>query len=132
MANNLAACVTSFLVAFLILPLIIKYSVQKNLMDIPGRRKIHKKITPSLGGIAIFGGFITTCFLWIPLGQSLDVRYIIASLFIVFLVGVRDDLIPFRAMHKLFGQIVAIIILLFSSIKINSLYGFMGITEIPD
>ncbi len=43
----------------------------------------------------------------------------------------RDDLVPFRALHKLFGQIIAVVILLFSSIHIQSLYGLMGITDIP-
>lgn len=131
MAVNLAACVTAFLVAFLILPLIIKYAVQKNLMDAPGGRKIHKKITPSLGGVAIFAGFMVASFIWIDFSEWRNVRYVVASLFIVFLIGVRDDLVPFRALHKLYGQIIAVVILLFSTIHIQSLYGFMGIEKIP-
>jgi len=131
MTVNLAACVTSFLVTFLILPLIIKYSFQKNLVDAPGGRKIHKKVTPSLGGIAIFIGFIAASFIWLDLDQWQNFRYVIASMFIVFLIGVRDDLVPFRALHKLFGQIVAVVILLFSTTHINSFYGFMGINQIP-
>jgi UDP-N-acetylmuramyl pentapeptide phosphotransferase/UDP-N-acetylglucosamine-1-phosphate transferase len=42
MAEELAAAITSFVIAFLIIPVIIKYSLRKNLVDIPGRRKIHK------------------------------------------------------------------------------------------
>jgi len=131
MAVNLAACVTSFLVAFLILPLIIKYSYQKNLMDTPGGRKIHKKVTPSLGGIAIFTGFIIASFIWLDFDQWQNIRYVMASMLIVFLIGVRDDLVPFRALHKLFGQIIAVVILMFSTIHIQSLFGFMGINQIP-
>lgn len=131
MAINLAACVTSFLVAFLILPLIIKYSYQKNLMDTPGGRKIHKKVTPSLGGIAIFVGFVIASFIWLDFDQWQNIRYVMASMLIVFLIGVRDDLVPFRALHKLFGQVIAVVILMFSTIHIQSLYGFMGITQIP-
>ena len=131
MAVDLAACVTSFLVAFIILPVIIKYSIRKNLVDVPGRRKIHKKITPSLGGIAIFISFLIASFIWMDFDQWNEVRYVLASLFIVFLLGVRDDLVPFRALHKLYGQIVAVIILSFSSVHINSLYGFLGWGELP-
>src|SRR5262249_11667349 len=97
MAVNLAACITSFLVSFLILPLIIKYSFKKNLVDIPGGRKIHKKVTPSLGGIAIFAGFIVASLIWLDFDQWQTTRYAIASIFIIFLIGVRDDLVPFRA-----------------------------------
>src|SRR6266850_2086056 len=131
MAVNLAACVTSFLVSFIILPVIIKYSLRKNLVDVPGRRKIHKKITPSMGGIAIFISFLISSVIWMDFGQWKEVRYVLASLFIVFLLGVRDDLVPFRALHKLYGQIVAVIILSFSSVQIHSVYGFLGWGELP-
>lgn len=132
MAVNLAACVTAFLVSFIILPVIIKYFLQKNLVDAPGRRKIHKKVTPSMGGVAIFSGFMAATVIWLDFEQWSSVRFILASLFIIFLLGVRDDLVPFRALHKLFGQIIAVIILLFSRVQIGSLYGFLGIHEIPD
>lgn len=131
MAVNLAACVTAFLVSFLVLPVIIKYSHKKNLGDAPGRRKIHKKVTPSLGGIAIFLGFALASMVWMDFSEWNSVRFVMASLLIVFIIGVRDDLVPFRALHKLFGQIVAVIILLFSGIQIGSLYGFLGVNEIP-
>jgi UDP-N-acetylmuramyl pentapeptide phosphotransferase/UDP-N-acetylglucosamine-1-phosphate transferase len=131
MAVLLAACVTSFLVSFIILPVIIKYSLAKNLVDVPGRRKIHKKVTPSMGGIAMFAGFAVASFIWTETGAWQEARYVMASLFILFLIGVRDDLVPFRALHKLLGQIIAIVVLLFSSIHIQSLYGFLGITHIP-
>lgn len=131
MAVNLAACVTAFLVSFLTLPVIIKYSLKKNLVDVPGRRKIHKKITPSLGGIAIFLGFAIASMFWMDFSQWDNMRFVLASLLIVFMIGVRDDLVPFRALHKLFGQIVAVIILFFSSIHIGSLHGLFGINEIP-
>lgn len=131
MAVNLAACVTAFLVSFLVLPVIIKYSQRKNLGDAPGRRKVHKKVTPSLGGIAIFLGFAAASMFWMDFDQWSNIRFVMASLLIVFMIGVRDDLVPFRALHKLFGQIVAVVILLFSSIQIDSLYGFFGFYEIP-
>jgi UDP-GlcNAc:undecaprenyl-phosphate GlcNAc-1-phosphate transferase len=131
MSVNLAACVTSFLVSFIFLPVIIKYSLEKNLVDAPNRRKIHTKVTPSLGGIAIFVGFLIASLIWMDFGQWHEIRYVLASLIIVFLLGVRDDLVPFRALHKLYGQIVAVIILLFSSIQISSLYGLFGVHEVP-
>lgn len=58
-------------------------------------------------------------------------RYVIASLFIIFLLGVRDDIVPFKAKQKLLGQIVAVVILLFSTIHIDSFYGLFGVTNIP-
>ena len=131
MAVLLAACVTAFLVSFIILPVIIKYSLARNLVDVPGRRKIHKKVTPSMGGIAIFIGFLMAIFVWMDFTQWANIHFLLASLFLVFLLGVRDDIVPFRAASKLTGQLIAVAILLLSHISINSFYGLFGIEEIP-
>jgi UDP-N-acetylmuramyl pentapeptide phosphotransferase/UDP-N-acetylglucosamine-1-phosphate transferase len=93
---------------------------------------MHKKKTPSLGGIAIFAGFLLASVIWVDINQWVGERYLLTSLLIVFFLGVRDDLVPFRAWTKLIGQIAAVVVLLFSDIKINSLYGLFGLYEIPD
>ena len=89
MATQLAAAVTSFIICFLIIPVIIKYSLEKNLVDIPGRRKIHKRITPSMGGIAIFLGFFIASLIWVDMTQWKEIRLILIALFVVFFIGVR-------------------------------------------
>jgi UDP-GlcNAc:undecaprenyl-phosphate GlcNAc-1-phosphate transferase len=132
MAVNLAACISAFLISFITLPVIIKYFLEKNLVDVPDRRKVHKKVTPSMGGISIFGGFLIASLIWLDFSEWQISRYVIASLFIVFLLGVRDDIVPFKATQKLFGQGVAVVTLLFSTIHINSFYGFLNGAEIPE
>lgn len=133
MTTQLAAALTSFIIAFLIVPIIVKYSLRKNYVDIPGRRKIHKKITPSLGGIAIFIGFIVSLVIWLDVELSDPIKYLIGALLVVFFIGVRDDLKPLHWSIKLCGQIVAatLIILLFD-IRIRSFHGLLGIYEVPE
>lgn len=132
MAVELAAAITSFVIAFLIVPVIIKYSLRKNLGDIPGRRKIHKKVTPSMGGIAIFVGFFTSSLIWIDIQGWGYIKFILVALFVIFFIGVRDDLVPLRAMVKLVGQIMAasLVIFLFD-LRIKTFYGLFGIYELP-
>lgn len=132
MAIQLAAAVTSFVICFLIIPVIIKYSLEKNLVDIPGRRKIHKKITPSMGGIAIFIGFVVSALIWMDISQWKEMRFILIALFIVFFIGVRDDLVPLRPFMKLLGQLMAatVLIALFD-LRLKSFYGLLGIYDIP-
>jgi UDP-GlcNAc:undecaprenyl-phosphate GlcNAc-1-phosphate transferase len=132
MAIQLAAAVTSFVICFLVIPVIIKYSLEKNLVDIPGRRKIHKKITPSMGGIAIFLGFVIASLIWVDISQWKNIRIIMIALFIVFFIGVRDDLVPLRPFMKLLGQLMAgsLLIILFD-LRLKSFYGLLGIYEIP-
>src|SRR5688500_16932673 len=133
MANQLAAAITSFVICFLIVPVIIKYSLKRNLVDIPGRRKIHKKVTPSMGGIAIFCAFFISSVIWIELIRWTEIKWILVALFVIFFIGVRDDLVPLRAILKLIGQILAASLLIFFfDLRIDSLYGILGITVLPD
>ena len=132
MAVQLAAAITSFVIAFLIVPVIIKYSLQKNLVDIPGRRKIHKKVTPSMGGIAIFIGFFISSLIWIDMQGWGSIKFILVALFVIFFIGVRDDLVPLRPAIKLMGQIMAASLLIFLfDLRIKSFYGVFGIHELP-
>ena len=132
MAKEIAAAITSFVIAFLIVPVIIKYSLRKNLVDIPGRRKIHKKVTPSMGGIAIFVGFFVSSLIWTDIQEWGYIKFILVALFVIFFIGVRDDLVPLRAMVKLVGQIMAasLVIFLFD-LRIRTFYGLFGIYELP-
>lgn len=133
MAIQIAAAITSFVISFLIVPVIIKYSLKKNLLDIPGRRKIHKKVTPSMGGIAIFCGFFISSLIWIDFTSWSEIKFILFALFVIFFIGVRDDLVPLRAILKLVGQILASSLLIFLfDLRIDSLYGVFGITDLPD
>lgn len=132
MAILLATVITSFVIGFLTIPVIIKYSMQKNLVDIPGRRKIHKRVTPSMGGIAIFLGFFIASLVWIEILSWKDIKFIMASLFVIFFIGVRDDLVPLRAIIKLMGQIlVALMIILLLDLRLKSFYGLFGVNELP-
>lgn len=132
MAIQLAAAVTSFVICFLIIPVIIKYSLEKNLVDIPGRRKIHKKITPSMGGIAIFIGFVVSALIWMDISQWKEMRFVLIALFIVFFIGVRDDLVPLRPFMKLLGQLMAAVVLIvLFDLRLKSFYGLLGIYDIP-
>ena len=132
MAIQLATVITSFVIGFLTIPVIIKYSMQKNLVDIPGRRKIHKRVTPSMGGIAIFLGFFVASLVWIETLSWTDIKFILASLFVIFFIGLRDDLVPLRAIIKLMGQIlVALMIILLLDLRLKSFYGLFGIEELP-
>lgn len=132
MAIQLAAAVTSFVICFLIIPVIIKYSLEKNLVDIPGRRKIHKKITPSMGGIAIFLGFFIASLIWVDISNWKEIRLLLIALFVVFFIGVRDDLVPLRPFMKLLGQLMAAsLLMILFDLRLKSFYGLMGIYDIP-
>ena len=46
------------ILSFLFTPLVIRLAMKYNIVDKPGKRKIHEKPKPLLGGMAIFSSFI--------------------------------------------------------------------------
>ena len=132
MIIQFASALSAFIVAFLTIPVIIRYSLKRNLVDVPGRRKIHKKITPSLGGIAIFFGFVVSILIWLDIQRWAEIKFLLVALFMVFFIGVRDDLVPIRASIKLLGQVLAAVFLVsFFEVRLNGLYGVFTVHEVP-
>ncbi|MDN4164636.1 MraY family glycosyltransferase [Cytophagales bacterium LB-30] len=128
----IASLVTAFLITFLFIPVIIKIFKKKKIFDKPGGRKIHKVVKPSMGGIPIFIGIAVALFIWMPFDGFKELNYLYGALLIVFITGVRDDLIPLKPLHKLIGIVTAAFMVVYlCDIRLNSLYGIFGIYEMP-
>jgi UDP-GlcNAc:undecaprenyl-phosphate GlcNAc-1-phosphate transferase len=127
MATEFAAAITSFALASLIIPVIIKYTISKNLLDVPDRRKVHKKVTPSMGGIGIFVGFMASVLIWLPDWHT--AKFLLAPFIIIFFMGVRDDVIAVRAETKLIAQLMAAgLLVIFFDFRLTSFYGLWDVT----
>ncbi len=125
--------ITAFSMTYLAIPAIIRVAREKHLFDSPNERSAHAEPTPALGGIAIFAGVICGIILWAPMHTFGQLQYVLAALVIVFLIGIRDDLVPMAPVQKLFGQVLAALILVYkSNVKITSLYGIFGLHELPE
>jgi UDP-N-acetylmuramyl pentapeptide phosphotransferase/UDP-N-acetylglucosamine-1-phosphate transferase len=131
------AFATAFLLSFVLLPIIINILTKWQIMDIGGRRKIHRGFTPSMGGIAIFTGFLLAIIFWVPVSFWVVYKYLIFACCIVFFTGLRDDLVELSPRGKLALQILAALMIMWNggndagSIRIASFYGFLGIHELP-
>ena len=122
----------AFSLTFFIIPKVLWVSKEKNLMAEVVGRSAHSTETPSFGGVA----FYITLIMVLALLQSLRLNYVgshlIGAITILFMVGLKDDLIISTARVKLFGQIAAACFLVFSpEMHLGNLHGFWGIYEIP-
>jgi len=131
-----SCAISAFLVTFIIMPVLINVLTKQQLLDIGGRRKIHKGFVPSMGGIAIFLGFLFSSLVWIPFGELAFYRYFCAAAVILFITGMRDDLTPLSPRGKLVMQLLATCMVVWGGggnmgIRIVSFYGFLGIGELP-
>ncbi|MBA2498704.1 MAG: undecaprenyl/decaprenyl-phosphate alpha-N-acetylglucosaminyl 1-phosphate transferase [Chitinophagaceae bacterium] len=123
----------SFIITFLAIPVIIKIAKYKKLYDLPDERKVHTQPIPSLGGVGIFGGFLLAALLSIPIVHNPEFQYFFAAAFVIFFLGLKDDVLILTATKKFIGQAIAASILIhLGGIRIESMHGLLGIYEIPE
>lgn len=137
---------TAFILVFIAMPSLIKVAKLKHLVDEPGdARKLHRRSIPTIGGILIFAGTILGYSLWFPssnsaqLGMNYDVlsalqefKFLVASMFILFFLGLKDDIIGVSPSKKLLVHItVGTILVVMADIRITDFWGLFGFHEIP-
>lgn len=128
----LLSFIVSFFIVFISIPSIVTVAQMKRLYDEPGRRKSHHRAIPNLGGVAIFAGIMIALGLFADFSKALEFRLLIVSMVIIFFIGIKDDILIIAPYKKLIGEIVAtLVMVLIGDIRLTSLHGFMGVTEMP-
>jgi UDP-N-acetylmuramyl pentapeptide phosphotransferase/UDP-N-acetylglucosamine-1-phosphate transferase len=121
----------SFVIAVFAIPSIIYVAHLKNLLDEPNFRAVHTNLTPRLGGMAVFAGFMSAVTIFGKVDH--EIQRVLAGTLILFFIGLKDDISPVSAFKKFFVQILATGIILFlGQVKINDFQGFLGLNEIDD
>jgi UDP-N-acetylmuramyl pentapeptide phosphotransferase/UDP-N-acetylglucosamine-1-phosphate transferase len=130
--NILMAFLTAFTIAFLAVPPVIRVSSIRRIFDEPDERKLHKDAIPSLGGVAMFAAIFFSIVFWSDDINFEQLRWMILPLFIIFMQGLKDDIVAISAVKKLIGQLIATSIMVFwGKLYIDDLNGFLGIHQIP-
>ncbi|MEY4589104.1 MAG: hypothetical protein RL497_1180, partial [Pseudomonadota bacterium] len=111
------------------IPPLMKLSPIIKLVDEPNERKVHQKLIPRIGGIAIVCGALVPLLIWLPQQDS------VLSLFLAIIVllgfGVWDDRADLDFRIKLFGQLLStILVVVGADIRIISL-PFLPVAELP-
>jgi UDP-N-acetylmuramyl pentapeptide phosphotransferase/UDP-N-acetylglucosamine-1-phosphate transferase len=128
----LLAFLTAFAITFFSIPAIIRLSLVKKLYDKPDHRKLHKSRTSALGGISIFGGMLFSFVFYTASIPNPQLNSIIASLMLLFVTGLKDDLFPMMPFKKLGGQILAVLVIsIHGNVRIQSLYGMFDVYSMP-
>lgn len=121
----------AFLVALFAVPSVIYIAHLKNMLDLPNKRTVHAVLTPRLGGVAIFAGFMSALTIFADLRNG--IQQLLAGCIVLFFVGLKDDLVSISPAKKLVGQLLATGIVMFmADIRITSFQGILGIHELPD
>lgn len=99
---TLAVC---FISSILLTPIVKKLAFLIGATDKPNYRKVHQRIMPRLGGLAIFLSFIIGTLIYHPIKDNY-LAIIIGSIIII-LTGIADDINEISPKLKLAGQIAA-------------------------
>ncbi|MEH7120115.1 MraY family glycosyltransferase [Neobacillus vireti] len=97
--------VLCFISSILLTPLVKKLAFKIGATDKPNQRKVHQKIMPRLGGLAIYLSFIIGMLITNP-GGPYALPIIIGSIIII-ITGVLDDMYELSAKVKFIAQIGA-------------------------
>ncbi|TCD02716.1 MraY family glycosyltransferase [Pedobacter psychroterrae] len=121
---SLFLSIISFISVSILTPIIIWVSFQKRLVTPVNKRSSHKSSTPPFGGVAFYIIFIVLIsFIQVILNESIGYN-IIAATSILFMIGLKDDLVHSSAKVKLAGQVAAGLIVVHSANFRISFHGF--------
>ena len=134
----------SIILSRLIIPRILVVAHRKKLFDIPDERKVHSGIIPRLGGVSfvptiLFSlAFVTGLRYIVGLEIAIDklnfiipeFYFMVCGLMLLYLSGIKDDLVGLRYRSKFVIQIIAASLIPLSGLWINNLYGIFGINEL--
>jgi UDP-N-acetylmuramyl pentapeptide phosphotransferase/UDP-N-acetylglucosamine-1-phosphate transferase len=123
--TDLVAGGVAFLAAGALVPLLVRFAVGRNLLDVPNLRSSHEVPTPRLGGVAIFVGTLAGA----ALLRSEGMVPLLFAAALVWAVGLVDDLSDLHFGVKAAFQAIAAggLLLYYPPTLISSAPGALGI-----
>ncbi len=116
----------AFLISVFAIPTIVDVAHKKKLLDVPNNRTMHELLTPRLGGLALFAGFISAITIFGKVDYG--IQYLLAGCVLIFFIGLKDDIVSVSAAKKFIIQVLAAGIVMFmADLRITSFQGVFGI-----
>lgn len=107
MSTLILGFLTSLIISFVATPYVKKLAEKVGAVDAPNQRKVHTRIMPRMGGLAIYLGYLVAFFLFVPYSSMSEMLGIFLGSTIVMTVGMLDDKYQLSPKWKLLGQLVA-------------------------
>ena len=116
----------AFLISLVLTPITRDIFRSYNVVDRPGRRKVHAHPIPRIGGIAIATAYLISLLSITSLGVSLPgdnslAWRLIPGAALIFLTGLLDDFFTFRPLFKLTGEIAAAVLVFSNGLRIETI-----------
>jgi len=141
--NYLLAFLVALIITAAITPFVRRLALKYKILDEPGRdeRKIHKKPTPLLGGLAVFIGALATILIYwfgsdyLHLGnlEPKQILGLVLGMSALLIGGIIDDMFDLRPWQQIIWPILATLILIGAGIGITEITNpFGGIIRLDE
>jgi UDP-GlcNAc:undecaprenyl-phosphate/decaprenyl-phosphate GlcNAc-1-phosphate transferase len=117
MDRVILAFLASLITVLISTPFVIKLAIKFGVTDKPNHRKVHEKIMPRMGGLAIFIG-VTVGYLVSGL-QNEKVTAITVGGILITILGILDDKYELSAKVKFSGQILVALMIVSTGLTID-------------
>ena len=123
MLNDIMMALLALLISLILVPFVAKLAIKIGAVDKPNERKVHTKITPRMGGLAIYLSFFAVLFL----SHEMTMQHIglLTGGTVLVLVGIIDDKTDMPAKIKLLGQIFAACIVVAAGVRVEFMTNFI-------
>lgn len=123
------AFIIALVSAFVLTYPVKKLAIKMKVVDLPNHRKIHTKVTPRMGGLAIFLGAVLGALYLHP--SHPHIPEILAGAIVIIITGMLDDRYSIKPVIKLTGQLVAASFLVSSGLIIERItLPFIGMIDL--
>jgi len=139
MKTYLVAFFLSALIAIALTPIVRRLAPKVGAIDLPSGRRVNKRITPRLGGVAILVGFVAPLLGLIFYDNDISILFwddytralaLLGGALAMLLLGAADDLKGVRAWIKLITQIAVAVLAFVAGFRIESIsLPYIGLLE---
>lgn len=128
----IAATIFAFAIGWTFRKQLFLIAVRNKFFARTSRRSSHTGHVPAIGGCLIFLSFICSFLLFSQIGKVPSFQYALLGAMITFFIGFYDDLTNISPLKKLFGEIVAVALLVFGgNYFFTDMHGLFGAEIIP-
>lgn len=117
MAEILTISIITLVITLFMTPVIKRFAFIVGATDKPNKRKVHQKLMPRMGGLAIYISFVIGMLLMMPQHEYFWPMIIGATVIVI--TGALDDVFELSAKFKLLGQVAAALVVVSNGIYVE-------------
>jgi UDP-GlcNAc:undecaprenyl-phosphate GlcNAc-1-phosphate transferase len=123
--------VVSFAIAYIMIPKIRTIAKVRSFHSLPNERTSHQDAIPNVGGVAFYVCLMLSFHFVNTYDDLRIINSIIPGLTVLFIIGLKDDLVLVSSTTKMIAQIVAALFLVFdNSFHLTDLHGLFYLDRV--